>query len=100
MARLKDLNRNRELRRSKPASSLGLSAEARRLVRKSVRFSTPRLGFMLSLQSPRCTLCSFKLLDFQVLTGRLCDFRGSLGLLSSGPGSPVCGNGILAGPES
>lgn len=75
---------------------MGLWVEVLRLVRKRVRFSMPRLGFTLSVW---CTLCSFILLDFQVLVGRVCDFLGSLGLLSSGPGAPVRGRGILAAGE-
>lgn len=95
-ARLKDLNRKRELRLSRPGSSLDLWVEACRLVRKRVRFSVPRLGFMLF---PWFVLCSFILLDFQGIAGRVCDFLGSRGLLSSGPGAPVCGNGIWASEE-
>lgn len=93
IARLKDLNRKRELRLNRPGSSLGLWVEALRLVRKRVCFSMLRLGLALP---PGCTLCSFILLDFQAFTGRVCDFLGSLGLFSSGPGAPVFGKGILA----
>lgn len=75
---------------------MGLWVEALRLVRKRVCFSMPRLGLKLP---PWCTLCSFILLDFQVVTGRVCDFLGSLGLFTSGPGAPVCGKGILAAGE-
>lgn len=95
-ARLKDLNRKWELLLNRPGSSLALWVEACRLVLKRVRFSMPRLGFMLS---PWLVLCSFILLDFQVIAGRVCDFLGSLGLLSSDPGAPVCGNGILVAGE-